>query len=191
MRGATILVILLFSRDIISTHAPRAGSDVPRWFIRGDGMVFQPTLPVRGATLTGRRYNPYNYDFNPRSPCGERLLQEAIETFSCEISTHAPRAGSDPFFDYIRILSYYFNPRSPCGERRPSFSLVVSCWKISTHAPRAGSDPSEAHDVSWSAIFQPTLPVRGATGIRYWQVGDPSISTHAPRAGSDVEEVQK
>ena len=80
--------------DKISTHAPRAGSDVleinhndklhnfnPRSpcgerrkhsysYIRHD--KFQPTLPVRGATFRS-------------VTCGDRGL----------ISTHAPRAGSD------------------------------------------------------------------------------------------------
>ena len=79
----------------ISIHAPRAGSDEKRVLLRGapgdisihapragsDGItavckyylcIFQSTLPVRGATISGRRMLPLDFYFNPRSPCGER-----------------------------------------------------------------------------------------------------------------------
>ena len=59
------------------------------------GSEFQPTLPMRGATLTTSitRYRQGN--FNPRSPCGERRIIN-------------PTIG-----DFVD-----FNPRSPCGERQ-------------------------------------------------------------------------
>jgi len=57
----------------ISIHAPRAGSDCGRRSTTPAGTIFQSTLPVRGATRHfGRRYYR-GMDFNPRSPCGERL----------------------------------------------------------------------------------------------------------------------
>ena len=58
--------------NIISIHAPRAGSDDKRFFDRCTEFKFQSTLPVRGATL------PF------------------CEWCKClRISIHAPRAGSD------------------------------------------------------------------------------------------------
>ena len=124
--------------------------------------VFQPTLPVRGATC-----------FPRCAPC------------CCQISTHAPRAGSDRTRPQTRIFfpisthapragsdrrtlpssarpETYFNPRSPCGERLPSGPI----------SHRFGS-------------FQPTLPVRGATATVAHHKKPIDISTHAPRAGSD------
>ena len=56
----------------ISTHAPHAGSDeirVPRPL---QPSIFQPTLPMRGATLSTSSQVYVEIDFNPRSPCGER-----------------------------------------------------------------------------------------------------------------------
>ena len=148
-------------------------------------LIFQPTLPVRGATESIRRSGrtlcisthapragsdgPHSTkacaicDFNPRSPCGERLHRPytaapPIAPFQptlpvrgatnqmpdpppgADISTHAPRAGSDAWPTRRRSRTWDFNPRSPCGERRPTPSP--------TNATR---------------IFQPTLPVRGAT----------------------------
>ena len=58
--------------EYISTHAPLAGRDekLDQWYTAWDG--FQPTRPLRGATLTGKPFR---------------------ELFG--ISTHAPLAGRD------------------------------------------------------------------------------------------------
>ena len=61
---------------------------------------FQPTLPVRGATIL--------------------LITPSYAT--C-ISTHAPRAGSDLRYLCSIHCGANFNPRSPCGER-PVFSDI-------------------------------------------------------------------
>ena len=102
-------------------------------------------------------------DFNPRSPCGERLFAILNAGYPILISIHAPRAGSDcPQIGHAGRRSH-FNPRSPCGERPGS----------STTRPT----PTR---------FQSTLPVRGATRERVWQFPrELLISIHAPRAGSD------
>ena len=56
--------------------------------------MFQPTLPLRGATAVGRR------------DLAER-----------QVSTHAPLAGSDLSVGNAARNQCGFNPRSPCGER--------------------------------------------------------------------------
>ena len=61
-----------------------------------DAMLFQSTLPVRGATSA--------------VSCIPR------RTFC--ISIHAPRAGSDPSALLSAFEFRNFNPRSPCGERQ-------------------------------------------------------------------------
>ncbi len=83
-----------------------------------DADVFQSTLPVRGATRLEHHPGASENDFNPRSPCGERLLIHIVFGF-----------GADDF-----------NPRSPCGERLPLTYLLKYPPMISIHAPRAGSD---------------------------------------------------
>ena len=80
---------------LISTHAPRTGSDckpVEQEFLN---LLFQPTLPARGATA-------------------EYLSAIAHRS----ISTHAPRTGSDNQPGHDARLAGHFNPRSPHGERR-------------------------------------------------------------------------
>ena len=125
----------------ISTHAPRAGSDLLRpqrpafagYFNprspcgerpaeaakTGLRRIFQPTLPVRGATAALKRLNAVS-----------------------DISTHAPRVGSDWHPGRSARPGFHFNPRSPCGERHMHAALDYA-----------------------SEIFQPTLPVWGATTV--------------------------
>ena len=56
-------------------------------------------------------------DFNPRSPCGERLPRYVVHQ-----------------------LPQDFNPRSPCGERPETWNTGFIFTGISIHAPHAGSD---------------------------------------------------
>ena len=82
---------------IISTLAPLAGSDeLAKLF---DGVIerFQPSLPSRGATAQYAHLAIDYFDFNPRSPRGERRRDCRNRPISQLISTLAPLAGSDPF----------------------------------------------------------------------------------------------
>ena len=138
--GSDLLGIGGCTARAISTHAPHAGSDLPLIRFVGFHGQFQPTLPMRGATFLLRFKRSLAIDFNPRSPCGERLSRA--------------RRGCGQ--------RGYFNPRSPCGERQDFFvchdvlyefqptlpmrgatmDAVRSSdnYDISTHAPHAGSD---------------------------------------------------
>ena len=145
--------------------------------------LFQPTLPLRGATRDARRVLRH-VGFNPRSPCGERpAARRPARSRLC------------------------FNPRSPCGERLTSDTSLPHSSEfqptlplrgathlshgvgvdsvVSTHAPLAGSDYRKNWDIVMAAQFQPTLPLRGATIVRVWSRVGHEVSTHAPLAGSD------
>ena len=82
--------------QVISIHTPLAGSD----------------SRCRPCTKSTARY------FNPHSPCGERLDQNANDVELTEISIHTPLAGSDTL------------------ETRPHPRAL----QISIHTPLAGSD---------------------------------------------------
>ena len=163
MRGATHLPCTYCRNELISIHAPRAGSDArhPSYCLRmnhfnprspcGERPVaqnfraahaqFQSTLPVRGATRTHTVIECPNY-----------------------ISIHAPRAGSDYDSVHPRTLPSPFQSTLPVRGATPCAASPRSCHGISIHAPRAGSDGC----------------VRGFLRNRF-------ISIHAPRAGSDKE----
>ena len=168
---------------------------------------FQPTLPARGAThiasaiLQGRAFQPTLPARGATAPpnpqrSGEDISTHAPRTGSdggctlyynqdIAISTHAPRTGSDMkvFLAATKVL--HFNPRSPHGERLDIDSVV-----------------------GYEKVFQPTLPARGATlavmamvqVLMNFNPRSPHgerprgrvralphfrISTHAPRTGSD------
>ena len=93
--GATLGPVLRGDCDIISIHAPRVGSDQTTYRNIIEDELFQSTLPVWGATAQGfatrsdisisihaprvgsdtarSRKVWRTINFNPRSPCGERL----------------------------------------------------------------------------------------------------------------------
>ena len=169
----------------ISIHAPRAGSD-----------------SISISFCVARRH------FNPRSPCGERLIPSRRFWRRRAISIHAPRAGSDQtaLTNWARMI--HFNPRSPCGERPDCVPRHLDRVRFQSTLPVRGATLLECLKVTWHTQFQSTLPVRGATlilfaanqvcyifqstlpvrgatrsnlvGSRFW-----TISIHAPRAGSD------
>ncbi len=71
--GATVFGTLNNVLKMISIHAPRVGSDGPAPSSTKIQTRFQSTLPVWGATGSDRYLPRPHPDFNPRSPCGERL----------------------------------------------------------------------------------------------------------------------
>ena len=191
----------------ISIHAPREGSDdlrdLPAPACRNfnprsprgerlaaawDGLcavLFQSTLPARGATLQDFIKCNTQKNFNPRSPRGERrsmpltmpktspfqstlpargATQQGLDvSVMDDISIHAPREGSDTRSAGTITGGIYFNPRSPRGERRRATHTPGARCVISIHAPREGSDRRYGK-IRWCQLsFQSTLPARGAT----------------------------
>ncbi len=146
----------------ISIHAPRTGSDHQDC---GASLLllFQSTLPARGATECEKAlYVVYEY-FNPRSPHGERRAAVPDRSRLTAISIHAPRTGSDP--GESGLARYY---------------IVFQSTLPARGATRAGL---LFHVVVLS--FQSTLPARGATEQIAAAGTETVISIHAPRTGSD------
>ena len=142
VRGATLLVDEIHQNDIISTHAPRAGSD--HHSIDGVKVVFISTHAPRAG-----------------SDCVCILFW-----FQWLISTHAPRAGSDPCSEIGPAFSTHFNPRSPCGERHLAMDGTITTAEISTHAPRAGSDLICNYLTQKCKYFNPRSPCGERHGLR-------------------------
>ena len=80
-------------------------------------IIFQSTLPARGATLDRLPLFPCTLNFNPRSPHGERHPHCCAVSQMCPFQSTLPARGAT---------------RHSCRVRR----LDV----ISIHAPRTGSD---------------------------------------------------
>ena len=126
--------------QFLSTLSLRRATAIGRWGTGARDISIHALLaesdPRKAVTTRGNhRY------FYPRSPCGERLSMDALESYLINISIHALLAESDMARNWIstttsRFLSTlslrratffaifkpqiltYFYPRSPCGERR-------------------------------------------------------------------------
>ena len=148
-------------RDI-SIHAPRVGSDLGQAAILGGNIIsiHAPRVGSDFASLS-KRCAPEN--FNPRSPCGERL----------EFPSWLIRPPLD------------FNPRSPCGERPVEARQVSLTYDFNPRSP-CGERLDPPHCARHAVRFQSTLPVWGATRLGlHLRLLVRRISIHAPRVGSD------
>ena len=147
-------------------------------------------------------------DFNPRSPCGERLAYRRrcgsghrfqstlpvwgatwqavrLQLYHADFNPRSPCGERRFLSQLLHAASADFNPRSPCGER-PITTLTTSPTStISIHAPRVGSDVTPLTVCTTDFRFQSTLPVWGATAQATGQAMIGHISIHAPRVGSD------
>ena len=179
------LPVLLYTQ--ISIHAPRTGATRRVAARDGQRIIFQSTLPARGATQPA----PAN-----TSPPG--------------ISIHAPPHGERLYRIAASFLAMDFNPRSPHGERQQETQGWTLASLFQSTLPARGATFGILRCVADLKSFQSTLPARGATagaGIfqpaRIFQSTLPArgatardagldtgiiISIHAPRTGSDDEE---
>ena len=148
---------------------------------------FQSTLPLRGATrlqkqsgmtikisihtpLAGsdrpwRAIRPFRDNFNPHSPCGERLHECRDLRSRTLISIHTPLAGSDLSCPATCRRCYNFNPHSPCGERPLTWFDKCRMMYFNPHSP-CGERLRTIDDTLEKHLFQSTLPLRGATSSR-------------------------
>ncbi len=181
------LISHLANRDAeISTHAPLAGRDQSRNTLPSSGVLFQPTRPLRGATIMAEVLNRVKV-FQPTRPlrgatipsCAAviiaprfqptRPLRGATGTIPSPghepkgISTHAPLAGRDVSFPCKPPRQAQFQPTRPLRGATIKHNIIIL-----------------------SKIFQPTRPLRGATVLLVKVVSFQSISTHAPLAGRDA-----
>ena len=99
------------------SHVPHAGHDREEK-LDLCGSIFQSTCPMRGTTH-GALQHQDDGNFNPRAPCGARLLPPLSHT-----------------------LHLHFNPRAPCGARHKD-AEKNSSGDISIHVPHAGHDQAD------------------------------------------------
>ena len=102
--------------QIVSIHAPYAGSDIQQGICDSTYALFQSTPPMQGATF----YRIYLF----------RLVQ---------VSIHAPYAGSDEKFKVVRF-SLFVSIHAPYAGSDEISALKLRLECVSIHAPYAGSD---------------------------------------------------
>ena len=103
--------------------------------------LFQSTLPVWGATGFSTARFRLVLDFNPRSPCGERLSTLPLKYSTTDYFNPRSPCGERRCVPKLcQSVTTDFNPRSPCGERLETHIRRSDKADISIHAPRVGSD---------------------------------------------------
>ena len=173
------------------------------------GLIFQSTLPARGATVV-EPIAPYvPSDFNPRSPHGERRLTIKRTKKSFKFQSTLPARGATSLANLKKGKRFGFQSTLPArGATEILRDFTKAEDKISIHAPRTGSDEM-CCCYSIRCRFQSTLPARGATSLANLKKGkrfgfqstlpargateilrdftkaEDKISIHAPRTGSD------
>ena len=168
----------------ISTHAPLAGRDGRSFGSKSKNDEFQPTRPLRGATLHSLRCN-----------------------HALQISTHAPLAGRDDFPSRLSFVIFTFQPTRPLRGATRRHLRIARALFISTHAPLAGRDfspiPANTRDgisthaplagrdvlalgmLTACGDFNPRAPCGARLKRRLAFFPLFPISTHAPLAGRD------
>ena len=105
-------------------------------------LVFQSTLPLRGATA-------YRFSID------ETLI----------ISIHTPLAGSDVAAQFGGRSPRHFNPHSPCGERRSFRAKDSICQNFNPHSP-CGERLCRMIARVPNRIISIHTPLAGSDGIR-------------------------
>ena len=164
MRGATEVTGGGLQTIVFQSTLPMRGATPQCAYKRRMERRFQSTLPMRGATSIWSLTGMCPANFNPHSPCGER-------------------PGN---VDHLWCAIIYFNPHSPCGERLPSGLGMMMFLLISIHTPHAGSDKRLSIWQQNSSYFNPHSPcgerrkkIKNYTTLKL-------ISIHTPHAGSDM-----
>ena len=104
-------------KRLISIHALLAESDLPLGACLDNKQTFLSTLSLRRATEPPGPCRCGRPHFYPRSPCGERPINQWYSANLAQISIHALLAESDQFLTGGPSHDFHFYPRSPCGER--------------------------------------------------------------------------
>ena len=194
--------------EAISIHAPRTGSDEtllgvksekgdfnPRsphgerqqgFKFRGiDDVIFQSTLPARGATGTTSTKHTARI-FQSTLPARGATEAQRPCCARADISIHAPRTGSDSLDAHNQRAMTFISIHAPrTGSDKCRSMSPINEDMISIHAPRTGSDASRSWKPTRRNGFQSTLPARGATDGGRKGADGRGISIHAPRTGSD------
>ena len=168
----------------ISIHAPHAGRDFDENGNWRQGFAFQSTRPMRGATAAGSALPGPPCNFNPRAPCGARLVLVGTAYLAWSFQSTRPMRGATEHPESQRQFQ-------PFQSTRPMRGATYSWpeWRalrlISIHAPHAGRDSSGQCAAGTAVQFQSTRPMRGATCAGWNGLLGLVISIHAPHAGRD------
>ena len=144
MRGATCKNQNCETCELISIHTPHAGSDQMQ------------SLPLDAKI-----------NFNPHSPCGERLFTSLSVVSSSLFQSTLPMRGATHSERFIVFITSKFQSTLPMrGATLISLIFLMTQNLFQSTLPMRGATYKEVYiyDVF---KFQSTLPMRGATDFAY------------------------
>ncbi len=103
--------------------------------------------------------------FNPRAPCGARLISQFFEGVGVMFQSTRPVRGATMGVVFRRTAPWV-SIHAPRAGRDANHTALSSLLRVSIHAPRAGRDNHGRHCKAFNQWFQSTRPVRGATWVR-------------------------
>ena len=184
MGGATRIGKRIPTRNHISIHAPRGGSDSKYPDSNKHTEYFNPRSPW-GERPGNKLHYGQHQDFNPRSPWGERPRVIEVQKILSGISIHAPRGGSDAGKYRQAALPCKISIHAPRGGSDTINGQFRKIAVISIHAPRGGSDVLQSRIRVTHAKISIHAPHGGSDYSRCVMSYSVGISIHAPRGGSD------
>ena len=153
----------------ISIHAPLAESDPILRTMHRSAFYFNPRSPC-GERLLSRHRTPPLSHFNPRSPCGERRGLVFVFLVIFAFQSTLPLRRATPHFGTRRQMVGDFNPRSPCGERLTLLRAPLRPSQFQSTLPLRRATRTNQR-TSGRTAFQSTLPLRRATSCRFYAAG--------------------
>ena len=173
----------------ISTHAPLAGRDPTPFCGLAGAYPISTHAPLAGRDPTFLAMVHLKIYFNPRAPCGARLVVAALDRPVDHISTHAPLAGRDVNSSSLATRTKAFQPTRPLRGATELHDQGRAGVRISTHAPLAGRDWATVWDMlAAMRNFNPRAPCGARHLHPTMKPVALVISTHAPLAGRDKDD---
>ena len=137
MRPLRIPLCELLDTSFQSTHPMRGATLMSA--LTETSRTFQSTHPMRGATVSVSCVPFHHLHFNPRTPCGVRLVASVLVIapllfqsthpmrgatkassllfLPCTFQSTHPMRGATRLKERTEDGKNYFNPRTPCGVR--------------------------------------------------------------------------
>ena len=146
----------------ISTHAPLAGRDSHLAPVSLERKI-STHAPLAGRDYLWREPQAEQVNFNPRAPCGARLVCRRVSCWHRSVfQPTRPLRGATTAAHRRGRRDRHFNPRAPCGARRFSTRLTSCSQNFNPRAP-CGARRPHRYPKRTRSPFQPTRPLRGAT----------------------------
>ena len=161
--GATEVMTQYTGTEVISIHAPRVGSD--------------------GSSDPVHRHGRH---FNPRSPCGERLLLRKTVKLDERFQSTLPVWGATTRYKFSRRYSFLFQSTLPVWGATTLRDYDIQNYIYKKTLTECGATPG--YSVVWcqTRYFNPRSPCGERLGQPLWISDRLAISIHAPRVGSDT-----